>query len=185
MAAWETTVMGTRVNVGPVCSPTSHVCTGPRCRVVSCTGRDCKNGICTGKHCQPEDSDCENKEAASCTNWISSSLVKPASTYLTNTVTTACKTITAYNAEVTTATKTVDKDGFVEFTVTIIDKDETLDTTIEYSLSSDISAYYSVTGPPLTLPLHQLPLLPQPPAPTAAAELTTPSQTPLSSTNTS
>lgn len=62
-----------------------------------------------------------------CTDWISSTLVTPALTYSTETLTTACETITACNAKSTTATKTIDGGDFIEATVTIIEYEETLD----------------------------------------------------------
>lgn len=129
--------------VGSQCSSDDFTCTGPNCRVVSCIGEDCKNGICTGKDCQSEDSDCETQEAETCTDWISSTLVTPASTYSTETLTTACETITACNAKPTTATKTIDGDDFIEATVTIIEYEETLDADIEASIESDWSSYIS------------------------------------------
>ncbi|KAE8310127.1 hypothetical protein BDV41DRAFT_400350 [Aspergillus transmontanensis] len=132
--------------LGPQCSGTDFVCTGPHCRVVSCSGPSCKNGICTGPGCMTEDGDCEAKEAESCTEWISSTMMTPASTYSTQTVTTACKTISACNAKGTTVTKTIDEDGLVEGTVTYIENDvptDAADDAIASSLASYYSSYWS------------------------------------------
>ncbi|KAH1509663.1 hypothetical protein KXX06_007072 [Aspergillus fumigatus] len=65
-----------------------------------------------------EDNDCEAEKADSCTDWISSTLVTPASTYSTTTITTRCDTITACSAKATTTTSTVDEDGLIEGTIT-------------------------------------------------------------------
>ncbi|KAH1602270.1 hypothetical protein KXX25_004268 [Aspergillus fumigatus] len=65
-----------------------------------------------------EDHDCEAEKADSCTDWISSTLVTPASTYSTTTITTRCDTITACSAKATTTTSTVDEDGLIEGTIT-------------------------------------------------------------------
>ncbi|GLI82248.1 hypothetical protein PoHVEF18_010675 [Penicillium ochrochloron] len=121
----------------------AFTCDGPHCRVVSCTGSNCENGICTGKGCKSEDSDCESQEAEVCTDWISSTLVTPASTYSTETVTTVCETITACKATPTTTTKTVDEDGFMEATVTLIQYAETLPADVSSLMESELMSYES------------------------------------------
>lgn len=129
--------------LGKQCSSIDFTCMGRDCLVVSCTGPDCKNGICVGKDCQSEDSDCESKEAEICTDWISSTLITPASTYSTETVTTACETISACHAKATTATKTVGEDGLIEATVTTMEYEQTLDADMEAALESDWASYIS------------------------------------------
>ena len=89
-----------------------------------------------------EDGDCDAKEAETCTEWISSTMINPASTYSTQTVTTACKTISACSAKGTTVTKTVDEDGLVEGTVTYIDNDGPTDAADD-SIASSLESYYS------------------------------------------
>ncbi|KAJ5117810.1 hypothetical protein N7448_011442 [Penicillium atrosanguineum] len=129
--------------LGVQCSGTAFICTGPNCRIVSCTGPDCENGICKGPNCESEDSDCQEHEAEVCTEWISSTLITPASTYSTETVTTACETITACEAKPTTSTKTIDENGLIEATVTIIEYMETLDADTEASMNNDWQSYIS------------------------------------------
>ncbi|CAG8250664.1 unnamed protein product [Penicillium salamii] len=129
--------------LGPQCSSTDFTCTGPSCRVVSCTGPGCENGICTGKGCKSTDTDCETQSADICTEWINSTMVSPASTYSTKTVTTACETITACGAKPTTATKTLTDDVLIEATVTIIEYAQTLDADVESSIEKDWQSYIS------------------------------------------
>lgn len=130
--------------IGLDCPPSGSgkfTCTGPKCRVVSCTGPDCDNGLCKGDNCEPEDPDCEAQEAEVCTDWISSTLVTPASTYSTETVTTACETITACEATPTTRTKTITDDEFVEATVSIIEYAQTLPVDVSSALESELMKY--------------------------------------------
>ncbi|CAI7670806.1 unnamed protein product [Penicillium pancosmium] len=132
--------------IGLDCPPSGSgkfTCTGPNCRVVSCAGPDCDNGICKGEDCEPEDRDCEAQEAEVCTDWISSTLVTPASTHSTETVTTACKTITACEATPTTTTKTITDDQFVEATVSIIEYAQTLPADVSSAIESELMAYAS------------------------------------------
>ncbi|PLB44327.1 bacteriodes thetaiotaomicron symbiotic chitinase [Aspergillus steynii IBT 23096] len=129
--------------IGPACSKTDFTCTGPRCRVVICSGRGCSNGVCTGKGCQSEDSDCEGEEADSCTAYISSTLVTPVSTYSTKTVTTRCQTITACAATPTTTTRTVDKDGLMEGTISNIGISVPYESDLASQLLDQLDSFYS------------------------------------------
>ncbi|KAJ5600690.1 hypothetical protein N7450_001757 [Penicillium hetheringtonii] len=97
--------------IGPPgsCTTASGECTSSECSKVSCTGPHCQNGICSGEGCKSEDSDCESSEADTCTEYISSSLVTPESTYTTST-STSCQTITACGAEPSTTTTTLSDD---------------------------------------------------------------------------
>jgi len=97
--------------IGPPgsCTTASGECTTSECSKVSCTGPHCQNGICSGEGCVSEDSDCESSEADTCTEYISSSLVTPESTYTTST-STSCQTITACSAEPSTTTTTLSDD---------------------------------------------------------------------------
>ncbi|KAJ5210229.1 hypothetical protein N7491_010036 [Penicillium cf. griseofulvum] len=92
---------------GLMCSSADRTCTGPQFRVVTCSGTGCSNGVCTGEGCKSEDSNCKAKEADTCTEWISSTLIAPASTHSTTTVTSRCSSITACAAVPTTVTSTV------------------------------------------------------------------------------
>ncbi|KAI9043450.1 bacteriodes thetaiotaomicron symbiotic chitinase [Aspergillus affinis] len=128
--------------LGPACSKTDFTCTGSRCRIVTCSGRDCSNGVCTGKGCQSEDSECEGKEADSCTAYISSTLIKPASTYSTTNVASRCQTITACAATPTTTTRTVDKDGLVEGTISNTGISVADSTLLSSQVLDDISSFF-------------------------------------------
>lgn len=97
------------------------VCTGPDCREVRCSGDYCSNGVCS-PGCESEDNDCEAQEADICTEFVSSTLVTPASTYSTR-VTSVCQTITACDATpasttTTTTTSTAPSDGISIATAT-------------------------------------------------------------------
>ncbi|KAJ5441849.1 hypothetical protein N7491_004255 [Penicillium cf. griseofulvum] len=132
--------------VGSDCDSSSGGCFGIGCLSWGCLGSQCSSDdfTCTGPNCRvSEDSDCKIQEAEMCTDWISSTLVTPASTYSTETLTTACEIITACNAKPTTATKTIDGGEFIEATVTIIEYEQTLDADIEASIESDWSSYIS------------------------------------------
>ncbi|KAK9559948.1 hypothetical protein V6Z77_005582 [Aspergillus fumigatus] len=71
-------------------------------------------------------------------------LVTPASTYSTTTITTRCDTITACSAKATTTTSTVDEDGLIEGTITDFQWATTSDDAdlISY-LESDYSSFWS------------------------------------------
>ncbi|KAH3548165.1 hypothetical protein KXW20_005360 [Aspergillus fumigatus] len=130
--------------IGLDCSSIDFTCTGSCCRIVTCSGRDCVNGICTGQDCRSEDNDCEAEKADSCTDWISSTLVTPASTYSTTTITTRCDTITACSAKATTTTSTVDEDGLIEGTITDFQWATTSDDAdLTSYLESDYSSFWS------------------------------------------
>ncbi|PYI09362.1 hypothetical protein BO78DRAFT_437932 [Aspergillus sclerotiicarbonarius CBS 121057] len=129
---------------GTDCSSSTNTCTGPACRVVSCTGPGCKNGICSGDKCHSEDTDCESQEADSCTEYISSTLVTPISTYSTTTLTSQCSTITACSANPTTVTSTITGDGLVEGTISGIDSIVSEDPAIWTSLIDDLSSFYAM-----------------------------------------
>ncbi|KAL3428704.1 bacteriodes thetaiotaomicron symbiotic chitinase [Aspergillus tetrazonus] len=129
--------------LGRQCSSSDFVCTGRDCRVVTCTGDDCENGICKGKRCQSQDTDCEAEEADVCTAYIYSSLVTPASTYSTTTVTSVCETITACAAAATTTTKTVDENGLDEGTATIVESATTSNAALVSFLDDQLESWWS------------------------------------------
>lgn len=94
--------------------------------------------------CRSEDNDCEAEKADSCTDWISSTLVTPTSTYSTTTITTRCDTITACSAKATTTTSTVDEDGLIEGTITDFQWATTSDDAdLTSYLESDYSSFWS------------------------------------------
>ncbi|EAW14096.1 bacteriodes thetaiotaomicron symbiotic chitinase [Aspergillus clavatus NRRL 1] len=125
--------------IGLDCSGSSFTCSGPLCHVVSCSGPKCSEGICTGSGCQSEDGDCQSSEADVCTEWITSTLVTPASTYSTSTITSHCSTITACSAQATTSTSTVGSSGLVEGTVS----DVYFSPTANSNLAASADAYWS------------------------------------------
>lgn len=132
------------VSWGPTAPRSIFTCTGPLCRIVTCSGRDCANGICTGQDCRSEDKDCEAEEADSCTDWMSSTLVTPTSTYSATTITTRCDRPTACSAEATTTTSTVNEDGLIEGTITGFQWATTTDDAdLTSYLESDYSAFWS------------------------------------------
>ncbi|RAL14681.1 bacteriodes thetaiotaomicron symbiotic chitinase [Aspergillus homomorphus CBS 101889] len=136
--------------MGQDCSAAHHTCSGHACRVVSCSGPGCQNGICQGKGCQSEDSDCESETADRCTEYISSTLVTPASTYSTTTVTSRCETITACSAKPTTVTSTVDKDGLMEGTITLIDYYTTDGEAAMTAAWDEMDSFYSIAFATIT-----------------------------------
>ncbi|KAH8427245.1 uncharacterized protein LDX57_004958 [Aspergillus melleus] len=156
--------------LGPACSKTDFTCTGSRCRIVTCSGRGCSNGICTGKGCQSEDSDCEDKEANACTAYISSTLITPASTYSTTTVTSRCQTITACAATPTATTRTVDKDGLVEGTISNIGvsvaSSPSLASQVRDELSSFLASAFTTTVTTTSKPTTTKETTSAPPVPT-------------------
>ncbi|KAL5365893.1 bacteriodes thetaiotaomicron symbiotic chitinase [Aspergillus floccosus] len=129
--------------IGRDCSNINFTCSGPRCRIVTCSGRGCSNGVCSGEGCKSEDSDCESEEADTCTEYISSTLITPASTYSTTTVTSHCETITACAARPTTVTSTVDKDGLKEGTISNIESGTADDATLTSYLDEQMMSWYS------------------------------------------
>ncbi|KAK9608569.1 hypothetical protein V6Z94_009525 [Aspergillus fumigatus] len=71
-------------------------------------------------------------------------LVTPASTYSTTTITTRCDTITACSAKATTTTSTVDEDGLIEGTITDFQWATTSDDAdLTSYLESDYSSFWS------------------------------------------
>ncbi|KAK9562394.1 hypothetical protein V6Z88_003920 [Aspergillus fumigatus] len=73
-----------------------------------------------------------------------STLVTPASTYSTTTITTRCDTITACSAKATTTTSTVDEDGLIEGTITDFQWATTSDDAdLTSYLESDYSSFWS------------------------------------------
>ncbi|KAF7176125.1 hypothetical protein CNMCM7691_001601 [Aspergillus felis] len=130
---------------GKDCSSTDFTCTGPLCRIVTCSGSGCSNGVCSGNKCKSEDSDCETEEADSCTEYISSKLVTPVSTYSTTTVTSHCETITACAARPTTVTSTIDADGLNEGTIFDIESGTTDDPSLTSWLDEQMSSQYATT----------------------------------------
>ncbi|KAF7159650.1 hypothetical protein CNMCM5623_005030 [Aspergillus felis] len=126
---------------GKDCSSTDFTCTGPLCRIVTCSGSGCSNGVCSGNKCKSEDSDCETEEADSCTEYISSKLVTPVSTYSTTTVTSHCETITACAARPTTVTSTIDADGLNEGTIFDIESGTTDDPSLTSWLDEQMSSH--------------------------------------------
>ncbi|GFN17067.1 bacteriodes thetaiotaomicron symbiotic chitinase [Aspergillus tubingensis] len=130
--------------IGVDCSSSTHTCTGPNCRVVSCSGPGCTNGICNGDKCNSEDTDCDSREADRCTEYISSTLVTPASTYSITTVTSQCSTITACSANPSTITSTITGDGLTEGTITAVDSTVSEDPALWTMILDDLSSYYSM-----------------------------------------
>ncbi|OGM41754.1 bacteriodes thetaiotaomicron symbiotic chitinase [Aspergillus bombycis] len=128
--------------LGSQCSHTDFTCKGPQCRVVTCSGPNCSNGVCTGKGCKTEDSDCEHQEADSCTAYITSQLITPASTYSTTTVTSRCETITACAARPTTVTSTMDENGLNEGTISNIDYAMSDDPALASYLDEQLSSFF-------------------------------------------
>ncbi|GFF78584.1 hypothetical protein IFM61392_04633 [Aspergillus lentulus] len=97
-----------------------------------------------GQDCRSEDKDCEAEEADSCTDWMSSTLVTPTSTYSATTITTRCDRPTACSAEATTTTSTVNEDGLIEGTITGFQWATTTDDAdLTSYLESDYSAFWS------------------------------------------
>ncbi|KAF4251149.1 hypothetical protein CNMCM8057_006996 [Aspergillus fumigatus] len=129
--------------VGTDCSNIDFTCTGHLCRIVTCSGTGCSNGICTGEGCQSVDSDCETEEADRCTEYISSTMVTPASTYSTTTMTSHCNTITACAAKPTTVTSTMDEDGLDEGTITAVETETSDDASLTSYLDALMSSFYA------------------------------------------
>ncbi|KAJ5878943.1 hypothetical protein N7455_002408 [Penicillium solitum] len=132
---------------GADCDPQTGECTGSDCSKVSCSGSNCDGGKCTGDGCESEDDDCDSKEADTCTEYISSSMVS--SSYTTET-STMCQTITACDAKPTTTTSTITSDSTVKAAYRFYSRtiDDAAITSQASIIDDDFSSLYTTTPTP-------------------------------------
>jgi chitinase len=93
--------------------------------------------------CKTKDSDCGNKEADSCTAYVSSALITPVWTYSTTTVTSRCETVTACATKPTTVTSTVNKCSLNKGTISNIDYGMSDNPSITSFLDEQMSSFFA------------------------------------------